>query len=312
VKPVTPHTPVLYGGVFFAAAAGAPGTSGPDFVQDTYDARPGLSRCYDVLAYHPYPYPFTAPELDVPVRGSVLSAADQMRAVLARNGDAAKPLWITEVGWPTNTRAYGVSEDKQAQYVARMQAATFAQGLPVLTWYTYGDDPDPSGANQEAAFGFFRADNSPKPSYQALRTFAHVFAGTRFATDRSRQLGLPGGALFTGGRGFALEYHRTGATITVLWLASESATDAQGSPPAGAAPPSSLAVHLPVSSPRVSVVDYLGATRTASAPRGAVDLAVGPAPIYVVDAKAAPKHHKVSRVKRKRQRHRHRRPRRPR
>lgn len=280
VKAVTPpHTPVLYGGVFFPAVAGQPG-----FLQATYDAHPGLGRCYDALAYHPYPYPFTAPELDVPVRGSVLAAADEMRAVLARNRDAAKPLWITEVGWPTSSHAYGVPEDKQAQYVARMQAATFAQRLPVLTWYTYGDYEDPSGANQEAAFGFFRADNSPKPSYQALKTFGHVFAGARFTADRSRQLGLPRGELFTGGRGFALQYHRAGATITALWLASESVSEGQGSlPSGGTSTPSSLIVRLPVSAKRLSVIDYLGATRTVPASRGAVELTVGAGPIYVVD-----------------------------
>jgi hypothetical protein len=292
VKAVTPpHTPVLFGGVFVPAVAGQPGMSGPEFLQASYDANPGLGHCYDALAYHPYPYPFTAPELDVPVRGSVLSAADQMRAVLARNGDAAKPLWITEVGWPTSDHAYGVPEEKQAQYVARMQAATFAQRLPVLTWYTYGDYDDPSGANQEAAFGFFRPDNSPKPSYQALKTFAHVFAGTRFTADRSRALGLPGGSLFTGGRGFALQYHRAGVNITALWLASESASEGQGSPPPGTQPAaSSLTVRLPVSARRVSVIDYLGGARTLSASRGAVELTIGPGPIYVVDA--TPKHRK--------------------
>src|SRR5436305_725954 len=145
-----------------------------------YGANPKLGRCYDVMAYHPYPYPFTAPELDVPVRGSVLAAADAMHAVIARHGDGRKPLWISEVGWPTHSRSYGVSEEKQAEYVARMNAATFARRLPVLTWYTYGDYADPTGANQEAYFGFFRPDGTAKPSYFALRTFSRVFAGTRF------------------------------------------------------------------------------------------------------------------------------------
>lgn len=176
VRAVDPRAPVVFGGVFFPAVAGAPGTSGPDFVRAAYDAVPGLGRCFDVLAYHPYAYPFTAPELDVPARGSVLSAADEMRAVLAHHRDAHKPLWITEVGWPTSA-GYGVSEVKQAQYAARMQAATFAQGIALLTWYTYGDDADPTGANQEAHFGFFRQDGSAKPAYRALVTFARVFRG---------------------------------------------------------------------------------------------------------------------------------------
>jgi len=78
VKAVDPQATVLFGGVFFPGVADQPGTSGPDFLQQAYQADPQLGRCYDAMAYHPYPYPFTAPELDVPVRGSVLSAADQM------------------------------------------------------------------------------------------------------------------------------------------------------------------------------------------------------------------------------------------
>src|SRR2546423_1013529 len=155
-----------------------------------------------------------------------------MHAVLARHGDGRKQLWITEVGWPTH-RGYGVSEEKQAQYVARMQAATCAQRLPVLTWYTYGDYDDPSDANQEAHFGFFRADGTPKPSYFALGAFARVFAGTHFVADRSRALGLPPGAENTGGRGFALEYARSGARVTALWYANESGAEGQGAGPSG-------------------------------------------------------------------------------
>ena len=282
VKAADPGTPVLYGGVFFPALpGGVPGMSGPEFLQATYDADPQLGSCFDVMAYHPYPYPFTAPELDVPIRGSVLSAADQMRAVLARNGDADKPLWITEVGWPTNRRAYGVSEAKQAEYVARMQAATFAQGLPALTWYTAGDEADASGLNQEAAFGFLRADGSPKPAYQALSTFSRVFEGAQFETDRSSELGLPAGEPLTGGRAFALEYARGTTRITALWLAGESVAEAQGPFAAGAE--ETLEVRLPVSSPSVRLVDHLGGEQVAEAHDGEVVLELGPGPVYVVD-----------------------------
>ncbi|HVS28953.1 MAG TPA: hypothetical protein VHE14_05340 [Solirubrobacteraceae bacterium] len=288
VKAIAPDVPVLFGGVFFPAAAGAPGMSGVDFVEAAYAADPRLTSCSDAVAYHPYAYTFTSPELDLPVRGSVLSAADQMRAVLARHGDGAKPVWITEVGWPTHDRAYGVPEAKQAQYLARMQAATFAQGVRVLTWYTYGDDADPSGVNQEAHFGLFRADNTPKPAYEALRTFGRVFAGTSFAADRSRELGLPPGQQYLGGRGFALEYRRPGARITALWVAPESAADGQGPVGAGSAAPASLKVSLPVTAATVTVVDYLGGERTLAAAGGAVALDLGPGPIYVVDGEHPP------------------------
>ena len=282
---VDPHTPVLFGGVFFPAVQDLPGTSGPHFVDQAYAANARLGRCYDAMAYHPYPYPFTAPELDVPIRGSVLSAADQMRAVLSRHGDGRKPLWITEVGWPTHSRAYGVSEAKQAEYVARMQAATFAQRLPVLTWYTYGDYADPTGLNQEAYFGFFRPDGTAKPSYTALSTFGRVFRGSRFAVDRSRALGLPPGALFKGGRGFALEYRRPGARIVALWYANESVAEGQGPLPAGGtAQPATIPVELPVSSRRVRLVDYLGRERTVAASHGKVRLVLGPGAVYVIQS----------------------------
>ena len=276
--------PVLFGGVFFPAIADEPGTSGPDFVEQAYGANPRIGRCYDAMAYHPYPYPFTAPELDVPVRGSVLAARDAMHAVLARHGDGRKQLWITEVGWPTH-RGYGVSEEKQAQYVARMQAATFAQRLPVLTWYTYGDYDDPSDANQEAHFGFFRADGTPKPSYFALGAFARVFAGTHFVADRSRALGLPPGAENTGGRGFALEYARAGGRITALWYANESGAEGQGAGPSGGtAGPATVRVRLPVRAHRVTIVGFLGSRRTVAVPKsGRLSLVLGPGPLYVID-----------------------------
>src|SRR5437588_2954928 len=284
VKSVAPGAAVVFGGVFFPAVADQPGTSGPDFVQQAYQADPQMGRCYDAMGYHPYPYPFTAPELDVPVRGSVLSAADQMRAVLRQDGDGAKPLWITEVGWPTSSRAYGVSEEKQAEYSARMALASFAQALPVLTFYTYGDSADPTGANQEAAFGFFRADNSPKPSYGALTTLASVFQGTHFERDRARELGLPPGAQNTGGRGFALQYGRAGERVTALWLADESAGEAQGrGPPGGTVTPASMAVSLPVSASSVTVVDYLGHRGSATAVAGRINVEIGPAPLYVIE-----------------------------
>jgi polysaccharide biosynthesis protein PslG len=286
LRSADPGTPVVFGGLFFPGVAGAPGMSAVDFVQAAYDANPNLGHCYDVMAYHPYPYPFTAPELDVPVRGSVLSAYDQMRAVLRVNGSGHKPLWVTEVGWPTHDRTYGVPEAKQAQYVARMEAASFAQGLPVLAWYTYGDSADPTGANQEAWFGFFRPDGSPKPSYRALRTFARVFRRARFRRDLSSRLGLPTGEQDLGGRGFALRYvrHHRGVTtrITALWLACESAEDAQGPAPACSAP-ESVRVKLPTHSRAVRAVTYLGKERRRRAHGGRVSLRIGPGPTYVVD-----------------------------
>jgi hypothetical protein len=287
VRQADTDAPVLFGGVFFPAVpttgtgtAGAPGMSGPDFVKAAYAADPRLGRCFDVMAYHPYPYPFTSPELDVPVRGSVLAAADAMRAAMPD----AKPLWITEVGWPTHAATYGVSEAKQAQYSARMAAATFAQGVPVLTYYTYGDAADPTGgANQEAWFGFFRPDGSAKPSSTALSVFAHTVSGTRFRRDLSAQLGLPAGGNTTGGRGFALRYVSAWRTVTAVWLATESVAEGQGAlPDGGTLTPPSQRVEVPVRGSEATLVSMLGERSVVRVHRGVVAVRAGPSPRYVI------------------------------
>lgn len=281
IRAVEP-TPVAFGGVFFPAVSDLPHMSGPTFLEEAYRANPRLGRCFDALAYHPYAYPFTAPELDVPVRGSVLSAADQMRAVLRRHGDGGKPLWITEVGWPTHEAAYGVGEAKQAQYVARMQAASFAQGIEVINWYTYGDEADASGgANQEAHFGFFRADGAPKPAYRALSTSWRMLGWSRFVADRSAALGLPRGATMTGGRAFALEFRRRTRRVVVVWIAPEGAASDQGRTPEAA--PAPVAVPVTARARELDVFDHLGARRRTRPAGGIVWVHAGPAPRYVVE-----------------------------
>jgi hypothetical protein len=293
IRAVDAQTPVLFGGVFYPAvptenpaaaadAPDAPGMSGPDFVRGAYAADPHLGRCYDAMAYHPYPYPFTAPELDAPIRGSVLAAADGMRA--AMGPDRAKPLWITEVGWPTHAQTYGVNELKQAQYSARMAAATFAEGVPVLTYYTYGDWDDPTGgADQEAWFGFFRPDGSPKPAVAALSTLTHALSGTHFDADLSHQLGLPDGQSMTGGRGFALRFAGDGRIVTVVWLADESGAEGQGGlPDGGTVTPATQTVHIPVTGNDVKLVSMLGDSAPAQVRDGAVTVTAGASPQYVV------------------------------
>ena len=88
-----------------------------------------------------------------------------------------------------------------------------------------------------------------------------------------------------GGRGFALEYRRSGARITALWLANESVAEGQGQlPPGGTVPPRTVRVSLPVSSRRVTVIGYLGGRRTLATRGGRVSLEVGAGPVYVLDA----------------------------
>jgi len=63
-----------------------------NFIDRLYQA--GGGRYFDVMNIHPYGQP-AAPEsyLEERVAG--------LKAIMAKHGDGAKPIWITEIGWPT-------------------------------------------------------------------------------------------------------------------------------------------------------------------------------------------------------------------
>ena len=71
--------------------AGMPGFGKPkawDFLDSLY-AIPGFKGNFDAAALHPY-----APNVD-----ELGSEIEQFRAVMTKNGDGSKPLWLTELAW---------------------------------------------------------------------------------------------------------------------------------------------------------------------------------------------------------------------
>ena len=87
IKAVDPAARVCFGG-----------TAGADsnFIDAAY--RAGAKDFFDILAIHPY----CAPQ---PPEYFLDEALGRIRGVMARHGDADKPIWITEIGWPTHTAA---------------------------------------------------------------------------------------------------------------------------------------------------------------------------------------------------------------
>ena len=87
-----------------------------DYIGEFY--RLGGGRFYDVMNVHPYSHPF-APDIPHPQWGTTLkSRLDALRALMAANGDAAKPVWITEIGWPVKNRLLPDAEILLAGLVA--------------------------------------------------------------------------------------------------------------------------------------------------------------------------------------------------
>ena len=75
--------------VAFGGTAGVPF----EFIEEVY--RLGGAKWFDIMNIHPYSHP-RRPE------GAMDAQIEKRREMMARYGDADKPLWITEVGWPTH------------------------------------------------------------------------------------------------------------------------------------------------------------------------------------------------------------------
>lgn len=101
------------------------GTAGPDvgFYQQAYAN--GAKDCFDIVNIHPYCMP-NAPE------GWLERQLGLMRETMARNGDAAKPIWITEMGWATREIEWPKSEYGMVRGAFKALGLTGRKNLRVL------------------------------------------------------------------------------------------------------------------------------------------------------------------------------------
>jgi hypothetical protein len=98
---------------------------------------------FDIVAVHPYRP--DAPEGAPWRRDHPQTFPEEMRRlddVMERFG--TKPVWLTEVGWPTNRGYPGVSEDQQAQFLVRLFVTAIAQpNVEKIFWYDFRNDTMP-------------------------------------------------------------------------------------------------------------------------------------------------------------------------
>jgi len=105
------------------------------------------------------------------------------------------PVYVTEIGWPTNKGKHGVDEREAAMYLARFTLlARTRPWIGGVWWYDLIDDGD-SDIQAEQRFGLVRRSLAPKA---ALRTAKSVAALLQ-STDPHRAYRFPaGGYLVTG------------------------------------------------------------------------------------------------------------------
>jgi hypothetical protein len=137
---------------------------------------------FDALGIHPYSFPVPA-SYSAPWNAWT-QMTTTIRSLMVRSGDGSKQIWPTEYGAPTGGPGVGASttnyqfteapdhvDEALQAFIARdvvTQYRILGWAGP-LFWYGY-EDLGTSLASAENFYGLVRADGSPKPALEALRT----------------------------------------------------------------------------------------------------------------------------------------------
>lgn len=154
------------------------------WIDALYKAVPDLNSYFDGVAVHPYGSNLT--RLSFPTLGIAYHGYQQIRRVVAirrefaRHRAGGKPLWITEIGWPTCTGGSNRCTTPSGQAAdlttlfndARTTWKSFVQAVFV---YSY-DDSHPDSSNPESDYGLTYNNGSPKPALAIFKA-ASVSAG---------------------------------------------------------------------------------------------------------------------------------------
>lgn len=104
----------------------------------------------DAISVHPYTYPFS------PVTNGLDSGMVQLDALLHEYGGEHMPIWISEIGWPTNEGARGVNEYQSAIYGVQAHIITQVDNVvDKVFWYDLQNDGTDSEYT-EHNFGMIR------------------------------------------------------------------------------------------------------------------------------------------------------------
>ena len=170
------------------------------FLRAMHEEHPDICGYFDILALHPYtfnqkPSPeqdyFLSPDLSFEGQSWMTRIAREM---LEEMGCGAKPIWFTEMGWPS----YELVEEDQGSFLARSILLAVRDGVEAYFWYTFWDgEPTTEGFRpQESYFGLFGWPGAEDPrrekaSWRAMKGLADTAGAARFVRDLSAPLDLP-------------------------------------------------------------------------------------------------------------------------
>jgi hypothetical protein len=167
IKSQDPHAQILL--------AGMPGFGKPkawDFLDSLYGI-PGVKGNFDAAALHPY----------APTLVELSSEIRKFRAAMTSNGDAKKPLWLTEFGWGSaSPDRFNLNKGIPGQ--AQLLENSFKLieqnrgnwNVQRVFWFDWRDPVPGSVVAKACSFcgsaGLLMFNRTPKPSYQGFKSFA--------------------------------------------------------------------------------------------------------------------------------------------
>jgi hypothetical protein len=178
LKGSDPGAKLLLGGMFSRPKGGKSTTEKPkrvyfasDFLEQMYETTPGIKTKFNGIALHPYTgrYQELAPEIE------------EVREVQKAHGDAAKPLWITELGWssqpPPANPLLNIFAKGPAGQVAQLKGAFTLLSANQAKWrlqrvYWFSVDDQTGTCNFCDGTGLFATGFVPKKSWYEYVKFA--------------------------------------------------------------------------------------------------------------------------------------------
>ena len=163
-------------------------TAGIDtaFIQMCLDA----GAPFDALTIHPY-------------RGALHEDSFIAELQAVRKQVNGRPVWITEMGWPTIPG--NATERQQATLLARAYLSAIGSGTAQnISWYNFKNDGWNPYYNEDN-FGILQNDHTPKPAYRALAQVCRTFTD---GTPSLQSTPVPGSHtqvfVFRSGKGAAI------------------------------------------------------------------------------------------------------------
>ena len=180
LRSADPGARIVLGGLF-AEPKGGGTKPGPgvvkrayfatDFLERMYRTTPGVRGKFLAVAIHPYSYSYKRLPAEI----------EKVRAVLKRERDPGRAIWLTELGWSSGTpnasngrngfekgRAGQARELSGAFGLLRSKAAAWR--VKRVYWFSYTDAP--GTCNFCDGSGLFSDGLAPKPAWSAYKRLA--------------------------------------------------------------------------------------------------------------------------------------------